>query len=187
MPRPATPTGVNGRAASCTRTASTSAGIAARARRNDSLRSAPPGTTMARGTRRRTSSIASAGAATTTISTPALSSVAHACTTSGNSPIRTNAFGTGWPSRSPRPAAGTIAAMRIGRSMSVDEVREDEPAVRRRDDAGDPDGDFLTDQPAALVDDDHRAVVEVADTLTGLAARLDQLHGDVLAGDDRRA
>ena len=36
------------------------------------------------------------------------------------------------------------------------------------------------------LDDDHRAVVEVADRLAGLLARLGQQHGHLVAGDDRR-
>ena len=44
----------------------------------------------------------------------------------------------------------------------------------------------LSDQPSRALHDHHRAVVEIADTLTGFPAGLDQLDDDVLADDHRR-
>ena len=46
---------------------------------------------------------------------------------------------------------------------------------------------LLADAVAGPLDDDHRAVVEVADRLAGLLARLGQQDGDLVARDDRRA
>ncbi len=63
---------------------------------------------------------------------------------------------------------------------------EHQAAVGGGEDAGDADVDLLADAVAGVLGDDHRAVVEVADRLAVLLARLEQVQVDLVAGDDRR-
>ena len=117
---------------------------------------------------------------------------------SGSPRTGRSALATPAPSRSPRPAAGTSTPTvmpppgRQGRRFRPGCPRstgasKHHPAVRRGQDAGDLHARLLADAVAGPLDDDHRAVVEVADRLAGLLAGLGQQHGDLVAGDDRRA
>src|SRR6185437_422184 len=66
------------------------------------------------------------------------------------------------------------------------EPAEDHPAGAGLQDARDGQPDRLAEVVGALLGDDHRAVVEVADTLPRLLAALDQLDREALAGQDDR-
>src|SRR5712691_4772226 len=65
-------------------------------------------------------------------------------------------------------------------------VAEDHPATDRLKDSHDGDRELGADVPRAVLDDDHRAVLEIADRLRGLLALLDNAHRDLLAGKDDR-
>src|SRR3954471_21427973 len=99
-------------------------------------------------------------------------------------PSRTNAFGRSAASRSPAPAATTIA--QISPVTSRGEPGEDHLAAGRLQDARDLGLHELSDVVACALDDDHRAVVQVADALLGLLALADHLHPEGLAGQHRR-
>src|SRR5881628_2615974 len=60
-------------------------------------------------------------------------------------------------------------------------VAEDHPAADRLKNSHDGDRELGTDVPRAILDDDHGAVLEVADGLAGLFAFLDHAHGNLLA------
>src|SRR6056297_878856 len=114
-----TSTGTRGRAASCTKTMSTSSGSPISARATDSERVSPPATTATSAPnsesirKERTCSTLCAGAATTTRSTRGLAASAFTAWTSIGVPASSRrALGAPGPSRSPRPAAGTKAATR---------------------------------------------------------------------------
>src|ERR1700682_1481118 len=119
--------GVSARAASCTSTKSASP-TAARARRTDSVRSIPPATAMTSPPRiSLASSVRSAGTATTTPSTTPESSKPVTARCSIGRPHRsTNAFGAPAASRSPDPAAGTTATVRIASGRGGQHLVEDD-------------------------------------------------------------
>ncbi len=63
---------------------------------------------------------------------------------------------------------------------------EDHPPTDRLKDAHHGDGKLGTDVPRTVLDDDHRAVLEIADRLGGLLTLLDHAHRDLLARQDDR-
>src|SRR5579883_1638824 len=181
----------SGRAPSCTRTASHSAGTAHNPAYVLLCRLAPPGTTSTglcvqqRATARATSASHSRSV-TTTIA--AISSIAANVRTGhvtiGSPAISTSCLGR--PKRVPRPAA-TMTAHHVcaERGMSAHVplgFGEDHPASDRLQHAGHDDVRFLTDEPAAVLDHDHGAVVEIADTLVRLLAVTNDLHVQLFSG-----
>src|ERR1700694_5232250 len=63
-------------------------------------------------------------------------------------------------------------------------VAEDHPAADRLKDSHDGDRKLGSDVPRAVLYDDHRAILEIADCLGGLLAFLDHAHRDLLARQD---
>src|SRR2546428_5909999 len=63
-------------------------------------------------------------------------------------------------------------------------VTEDHPATDRLKDSHHGDRKLRADVPRAVLDDGHRAVLEVSDRLCGLLALLDNAHRDLLARQD---
>src|SRR6185437_15486035 len=89
----------------------------------------------------------------------------------------------------PKPvlvASGCAAAssMLVMRS-ALSRVGEDHPAGHGLENARDGDVELGVDGLRAALDDDHRPVVEVADPLPGVLARLDDLVPQVLAREQR--
>src|SRR3954451_24421245 len=104
----------------------------------------------------------------------------------GRSPIDRKAFGTSAPSRLPAPAARMTATACVSASMRAAwqtrlravsglrrggrgrlEGREDHASGGRLDDVADTCADLRSDRLGRFLDDHHRAVVEIADRLTG--------------------
>src|SRR5205809_880205 len=69
-------------------------------------------------------------------------------------------------------------------AVLVAQTREDHPASRRLQHAGDDDVGRLTEIATAVVDDHHGAVVEIGDTLPGFLPLAHHLHAHRLAGQD---
>src|SRR5213078_2148064 len=89
--------------------------------------------------------------------------------------------GGGLVSAPTRPAVGRSRRRRLHCRSAV-HSSENHAAGRRLQDAGDRDGNFLADVLPTLLDHDHRAVVEIADSLADLIARLDDPHWHRFAG-----
>ncbi len=93
------------------------------------------------------------------------------------------------PRRSPLPPAHTIATTRAAAhacassaaSAGKRRAREDHASGRRLQHRRDLDVGLGADELAAGLDDDHRAVIEIADALIGFLARLGDLEPDDLA------
>src|SRR5436189_3245175 len=176
--------GTNGRAESWIAITSAS-GAAASAAQLDCVRVLPPATTAASGARERT--IASmgprgtSGRTTTTIRRNAAEAIADA----------SDHASTGWPPRSAVilsvPARVELPAARIAQTapaLAIDGTRpanlgrltlrmaKDHPAADRLEDSHDGHRKLGADVPRAVLDDDHRPVFEVPDSLGGLLALL---------------
>src|SRR5487761_1379651 len=191
----------SGRAASCTRTKSHSPS-AARPARTDSCRLSPPALTVTglRGCNPATSRSAFSsrlGGPTTTMRS--ISSSARNNSSTRASVVlpfnRTSAL-LPRPSREPEPAAATMAptvvalaifylGARIGAApVNGRRLGEDHPASRGLDHGRDDGCDRLVEQAPAVLDDDHGAVVQAADTLPRLLA-LTRHHDHYLLSRDR--
>src|SRR4029077_19187190 len=192
-----------GRAASCTSTKSHSPKAASPAR-TESWRLSPPAftTTDFRGCSDATSRSAFSsrlGGPTTTI----LSISSRAKNSSRTRarvvrPFKRTSALLPRPRRVPEPAAATIAptetrsaTLRLARDdppgVERCRLREDHPAGRRLDDRGHHRRDGLVQQPPAVLDDDHGAVVEAAHALPRLLALAGHHDHDLLARDGHRA
>src|SRR5213593_2330359 len=100
-----------------------------------------------------------------------------------------NCFGVLRLRRAPTPPAGmTTATSRTARSRAifVAQAREDHAPGGRLEHAGDDDVGGLAEIAPAMVDDDHRAVVEVGDALPGFLSLTHDLYTHRLAGQDDR-
>src|SRR2546422_7786451 len=69
-------------------------------------------------------------------------------------------------------------------AVLVAQTREDHPASRRLQHAGDDDVGRLTEIATAVIDDHHGAVVEIGDALPGFLPLAHHLHAHRLAGQD---
>src|SRR6266550_180118 len=190
--------GTNGRAESWIAITSAS-GAAASAAQLDCVLVSPPATTLASGARERTiASMAprgTSGRTTTTIRRNAPEAIADA----------SDHASTGWPPRSAVilsvPARVELPAARIAQTapvLAIDGTRsarfgdltlrmaEDHPATDRLKDTHHGDRELGADVPRAVLDDDHRAVLEITHGLRGLLPFLDHAHRDLLSGQDHR-
>src|SRR5487761_120971 len=193
----------SGRAASCTRTKSHSPSAASPAR-TDSWRLSPPAFTVTglRGCRPATSRSAFSsrlGGPTTTIRS--ISSSARKSSRTRASVVfpfkRTSAL-VPRPRRVPEPAAATIAptvmplaTLRLGSRVATAAVErsglgKDHAPRGRLDHRGDDGRDRLVQQAPAVLDDDHRAVVQAAHALAGLLTFPRHRDDDLLAGNRHR-
>jgi hypothetical protein len=83
------------------------------------------------------------------------------------------------------PSAGRpVVPRRPGRRLAADPA-EDHPPRRGLERAADRQGRLGADRVAPVLGDDHGPVLEVADRLSGLLARLDEADGERLARDER--
>src|SRR5947208_2076233 len=190
---------ISGRTASCTTTISASSGAACSASHTESWRVRPPATTVrdasfTTGSRiRRARATQGPGAATTTTHTAGWRAKWRTvAASSGAGPSRRNCFGVRAPNRLPTPPAGmTATTLGIGalrrrhgrRRCLVARAREDHSARRRLQHARHDHVERPADVSPALLDDDHRAVVEVPNALTRLLALAENLDGHRLAGE----
>src|SRR2546423_4807508 len=190
--------GTTGRAESWIAITSAS-GAAASAAQLDCVLVSPPATTLASGARERT--IASmgprgtSGRTTTTIRVNAPDAIADA----------SDHARTGWPPRSAVilsvPARVELPAARIAQTapvLAIDGTRsarfgdltlrmaEDHPATDRLKDAHNGDRELGADVPGAVLDDDHRSVLQITHGLRGLLPFQDHAHRDLLSGQDDR-
>src|SRR5205814_6725676 len=188
--------GTNGRAESWMAMTSASC-AAASAAQLDCVLVWRPATTLASGARDRT--IAStgpdgtSGRTTTTIRANAPDASADA----------SDHARTGWPPRSAVilsvPARVELPAARIAQTapvLAIDGTRsarfgdltlrmaEDHPATDGLKDSHHGDRELGADVPRAVLDDDHRAVLEVTHGLCGLLPFLDHAHRDLFSGQD---
>src|SRR5437870_1702672 len=190
--------GANGRAASwiAITTASCAAASAAHV---ECVLVPPPATTLADGARDRTIDSMTArgrsGRITTTIRSNAPDASAAA----------SDHASTGWPPRSAStlsvPARVELPAARMAQTaptLSIDRARpacfarlalrlsEDHPPADRLENTHHGHRELGADVPRAILDDDHRAVLEVADALGLLLSFLDHPNGDLFTGQDDR-
>src|SRR2546423_1237086 len=190
--------GTNGRAESWIAITSASS-AAASAAQLDCVLVGPPSAMLAPGARERR--IASMGArglsgrTTTTMRRNVPDAIADA----------SDHASTGWPPRSAVilsvPARVEMPAARIAQTapvLAIDGTRpaslgdltlgvaEDHPAADGLEDSHHGDRKLGPDVPRAVLDDDHRAILEVPDRLRGFLPFLDDTNGDLLARQDHR-
>src|SRR5438445_7814532 len=189
--------GANGRALSWIAITSAS-GAASSAAQLDAVRVSPPPTTIASGTRVRTISSTAASRSvrvTTTIrsNTAAASAAASDQARTGCPPRSAPTLSV--PARVELPAAriaqpAGMLAIDGARSAWLCELalglREDHPAADGLQHAHDAHRELARKMPRAVLDDDHRAVLEVSDTLTLFLSLLDHAQGDLVAGEHYR-
>src|SRR5438309_2094555 len=191
--------GANGRALSWIAITSAS-GAASSAAQLDAVRVSPPPTTIASGTRVRT--ISSTAASRSVRVTTTIRSNTAAATAAASDHAR-----TGCPPRSAAtlsvPARVELPAARIAQAapsllLAIEspraalahlalQLREDHPAADGLEDPHDRHRQLAAEVARAVLDHDHRAVLEIANTLPLLLSLLDHPHGDLFARQDHRA
>src|SRR5215211_291033 len=123
-----------------------------------------------------------------TPSTDSASSNASMLYASIGRPLRGRSTFSGAPSRVPRPAATMIAIAEFNalNPSGLLRRREDHPSGGGLEEPGHGYGDLLTNQTAAAVDDNHRAVIQEPNTLSGFAPFLDHVQRNLLTGTHER-
>src|SRR5688572_413242 len=104
---------------------------------------------------------------------------------SGRPPILASSLSVP-PIRSEAPAATTIASALPTGTLIEPRLGEDHATGHGLKDTGDRDVEVLVDMTSPAFDDDHRPVVEEADTLPGFFALLDHPDPQLLPGKDGR-
>src|SRR5436853_3248419 len=104
----------------------------------------------------------------------------------GAGPRRRNCFGVRWPRRLPTPPAGITTPTSRTAALLVTQPREDDPSRGRLQDTRHGHVDALADPALALIDDDHRAIVEVGHALPTLLALAQDVHVHRFTGDHGR-
>src|SRR5207248_7626302 len=164
----------------------------------DAVRVAPPATTRARVPAMRASIATPSAGATTTMAAYAADASAAAMHHSRTGCPPSSKLTLSVPARVEPPAARIARPALTARSVAdgpgpprlgdlATWLGEDHPPADGLEDPHHGDGDLVADRPGAVLDDDHRPVLEVADALTRFLALLDDPHVDLLAGQHDRA